>query len=92
MLPLSGLCPPHHDDVTNPRHYMFYDTEVKKMIHLALTAEEFQGWCKGNTMKYRYRAGKKIYDGLTTEQSIMKDVKKADEFEDIAYNAKMGDI
>ena len=49
-----------HDDVNNPKHYdLFPDQQVIDVIQAALTEEEFVGYCKGNALKYRLRAGDK---------------------------------
>lgn len=49
-----------HDDVNNPKHYdLFPDQQVIDVIKSALTPEEFSGYCKGNALKYRLRAGDK---------------------------------
>ena len=47
---------------------LFPDMEAIEAIKLVLTPEEFIGYCKGNALKYRLRAGKK--DKL--EQDIAK--------------------
>lgn len=62
------------DEVVSPNHYqLFPDTTVIDIIREVLTTEEFVGFCKGNSLKYRLRANKKG-DGLT-------DIKKAEEYE-----------
>jgi hypothetical protein len=50
-----------HDAVEHPSHYtLFADGwEVVDVIRSSLTTEEFLGWCKGNWLKYRLRAGEK---------------------------------
>jgi hypothetical protein len=48
-------------------------TEVIDLIHDYLTPEEFRGYCKGNILKYRLRAGHK---GDATE-----DIAKAKQYE-----------
>lgn len=58
------------DAVHKPNHYQLFadGTEAIDVIRAALTPEEFAGYCKGNVLKYRLRAGKK--DAL--EQDIAK--------------------
>lgn len=58
------------DAVNKPNHYMLFadGTEAIDVIKASLTTEEFRGYCKGNVLKYRLRAGKK--DKL--EQDIAK--------------------
>lgn len=49
-----------HDDVNNPKHYdLFPNQQVIDVIQASLTEEEFAGYCKGNALKYRLRAGDK---------------------------------
>ena len=72
---------PVEDAVKSPKHYMFYDTESIEIIKAALTPEEFLGFCKGNTLKYRLRAGKK--------ELMEQDIAKADQYEKIYANYKL---
>lgn len=45
------------DAVDNPSHYRQFGKEAIDIIRSTLTAEEFAGYCKGNELKYRLRAG-----------------------------------
>ena len=46
------------DLVNDPSHYdVFPDATAIEIIEKALTYEEFIGFLKGNTLKYRLRAG-----------------------------------
>lgn len=57
------------DNVEKPSHYqLFNERQAIQVIAASLTLEEFQGYCFGNLLKYRLRAGKK--DNL--EQEIAK--------------------
>lgn len=48
------------DPINNPAHYQSLPGfESIDVIQAALTPDEFQGFCKGNMLKYRFRAGKK---------------------------------
>lgn len=48
------------DEINSPSHYMLFpDMEAIDVIKAALTPEEFAGYCKGNALKYRLRAGEK---------------------------------
>lgn len=48
------------DEINSPSHYMLFpDMEAIDVIKAALTPEEFAGYCKGNALKYRLRAGDK---------------------------------
>lgn len=50
------------DPVNNPKHYqIFPDTQVWDIISRSLTDEELIGYCKGNILKYKLRAGDKGY-------------------------------
>lgn len=46
--------------VTKPSHYAFFDgIEAIEVIARSMTVEMFRGYCMGNMLKYRLRAGKK---------------------------------
>lgn len=47
--------------INHPDHYGGEDDpyEVIKILKAVLTPEEYQGFCKGNVLKYVMRAGKK---------------------------------
>ncbi|SOB60620.1 protein of unknown function [Pseudodesulfovibrio profundus] len=45
------------DPVNLPSHYRQFGKEVIDIIRDTLTPEEFVGYCKGNELKYRLRAG-----------------------------------
>lgn len=48
------------DEINSPSHYMLFPgMESIDVIKAALTPEEFRGFCKGNALKYRLRAGDK---------------------------------
>lgn len=50
------------DLVNHPNHYKsdgVGDIECIDAIHAALTQEEFIGFCKGNNIKYTWRANRK---------------------------------
>lgn len=50
-----------NDPVNHPNHYMSDNSEIECIdaIQASLTKEQFIGFCKGNAMKYIWRAGKK---------------------------------
>lgn len=49
-----------NDPVNNPKHYnTFPGQQSIDLIKATLTPEEFQGFLKGNFLKYRFRAGAK---------------------------------
>lgn len=53
---------PTNDSVNHPSHYTDGKIECIEYIKNKLTADEFQGFCKGNALKYISRAGKKNPD------------------------------
>ena len=62
--------------VTQPKHYEFFDgVEAITIIARSMTEEGFKGYCMGNALKYRLRAGKKF----NTEE----DLKKADYYKEL---------
>lgn len=72
-IPLRG------DDVRQPSHYqVFPDVESIEIIARSMTVAEFKGFCLGNVLKYRLRAGKK--SELATME---KDLKKADFYKEL---------
>lgn len=61
------------DGVSKPSHYQVFDgVESIEIIARSMTVSEFRGFCLGNVLKYRLRAGKK--SELATME---KDLKKA---------------
>jgi hypothetical protein len=62
-----------NDSVKSPKHYSFFDSEVIDIIRSSMTKEQFIGYCKGNSIKYRLRAGKK--------DDALQDILKAEQYE-----------
>lgn len=59
------------DQVNSPHYYqIFPDMQALDVIQHTLTIEEYQGFLKGNILKYRLRAGAK--DPGKTQQDIDK--------------------
>lgn len=56
------------DNVHSPSHYCQGGIECIKAIEASMTHEEFQGYCKGNVMKYVWRF---------REKNGLEDLKKA---------------
>ena len=56
------------DNVNHPNHYCQGGIECIKAIEASMTPEEFQGYCKGNVMKYVWRF---------SEKNGLEDLKKA---------------
>lgn len=75
------------DPVNQPQHYQFFpDLEAIEVIARSTTQEQFYGYCLGNRLKYRLRAGNK--DKL--EQDIAKSDKYLELYEQykgLCYNA-----
>lgn len=73
--------------VDKPKHYQFFpDLEAIEVIARSMTQEQFYGYCLGNRLKYRLRAGNK--DKL--EQDIAKSDKYLELYEKckgLCYNA-----
>lgn len=75
----AGICTcrpldasPKDDAVKAPSHYQLFDgTESIEVIARAMTTSEFRGFCFGNILKYRLRAGKKS-DLANMEQDLKK--------------------
>lgn len=43
------------EEVLSPAHYSMGDIECIDAIEASMTKEEFEGYCKGNVMKYLWR-------------------------------------
>ena len=56
------------DNVNHPSHYTQGGIECIKAIEASMTPEEFQGYCKGNVIKYCWR---------WREKNELEDLKKA---------------
>jgi len=52
------------DMVNHPPHYTSGRVETIEAIQSALSMDEFHGYCKGNAMKYIWRAGLKSMDWI----------------------------
>lgn len=64
--------------VNHPNHYMLANgLESKDVVRAILTPEEYKGWCKGNALKYQFRAEKK--DPTKTKEDYQKAVWFLDE-------------
>lgn len=70
-----------NDKIKNPKHYQIIDGfESIDIIACSLTIDQFKGFCIGNILKYRIRAGKK--------DELEQDIAKANEYEIIFQNKK----
>ncbi len=77
--------PNSSDAVNKPSHYQFFEgVEVIEIIASSMTCEQFKGYCLGNRIKYRLRAGNK--DKL--EQEIAKSDKYVELYDEHKYLCK----
>lgn len=61
------------DAVNSPKHYQFFpDLEAIEVIARSMTKEQFYGYCLGNRLKYRLRAGNK--------DKLEQDIAKSDKY------------
>ncbi|UVX29024.1 nucleotide kinase [Klebsiella phage VLCpiA1o] len=59
--------------VHSPKHYQFFpDLEAIVVIARSMTQEQFYGYCLGNRLKYRLRAGNK--------DKLEQDIAKSDKY------------
>ncbi len=73
------------DAVNKPSHYQFFEgVEVIEIIASSMTCEQFKGYCLGNRIKYRLRAGNK--DKL--EQEIAKSDKYVELYDEHKHLCK----
>ncbi|SUP42285.1 DUF3310 domain-containing protein [Veillonella criceti] len=74
----------NEDMVHNPSHYKLrgLDIESVDVIESVLSDEEYRGWCKGNALKYLFRAGKK--------DDELQDLRKCDVYVNWAIKAMEG--
>lgn len=62
------------DAVNHPKHYaVFEQLEAIEVIASSMTTEQFYGYCLGNILKYRLRAGGK--------DDVMQELGKADKYQ-----------
>ncbi|NOR58435.1 MAG: DUF3310 domain-containing protein [Sulfurimonas sp.] len=67
------------DVVNNPNHYkLFPEMEVIDLIRKTLTTEQFAGYCMGNMLKYKLRAGEK--------DDVTQDLAKAEKYKEWLYD------
>lgn len=69
------------DAVNSPKHYQFFpDLEAIEVIARSMTQEQFYGYCLGNRLKYRLRAGNK--------DKLKQDIAKSDKYLELYYQHK----
>lgn len=77
--PLTQTAAP--DAVNSPQHYQFFpDLEAIEVIARSMTQEQFYGYCLGNRLKYRLRAGNK--------DKLEQDIAKSDKYLELYYQHK----
>ena len=64
-----------HDAIIRPSHYDMMGANTIEILAAALTEAEWRGFCLGNTLKYRIRAGKK--------DDLQQDIDKANNYEQL---------
>lgn len=65
--------------VKRPSHYQVFDgLESIEVIARSMTVSEFRGFCMGNVLKYRLRAGKK-----SDQANVTKDLAKAEFYKEL---------
>lgn len=77
----EGASPTTVEDpsVKQPSHYQVFDgLESISVIARSMTVEQFKGFCMGNTLKYRLRAGKK-----SDQANVTKDLAKAEFYKEL---------
>ncbi|QGZ00742.1 nucleotide kinase [Klebsiella phage VLC4] len=75
-LPEELPAPKASDAVNSPKHYQFFpDLEAIEVIAHSMTQEQFYGYCLGNRLKYRLRAGNK--------DKLEQDIAKSDKYSEL---------
>lgn len=70
---IQESAPKAPDSVNSPKHYQFFpDLEAIVVIARSMTKEQFYGYCLGNRLKYRLRAGNK--------DKLEQDIAKSDKY------------
>lgn len=77
----SGEEPSEHDAVHSPNHYsVLGGLEAIKIIRNTMTDDQWYGYCLGNIMKYRLRAGEK--------DALQQDIDKANKYKELYEELK----
>lgn len=75
-IPEEPPTPKAPDAVNSPKHYQFFqDLEAIEVIARSMTQEQFYGYCLGNRLKYRLRAGNK--------DKLEQDIAKSDKYSEL---------
>lgn len=79
IISTSTSTPGEDPQVRNPSHYQVFEgLESIEVIARSMTMGEFRGFCMGNVLKYRLRAGKK-----SDQANVHKDLSKADFYKEL---------
>lgn len=71
---IQGIVKP--DVINSPKHYaVFESVEAIQVIASSMTQEQFYGYCLGNCLKYRLRAGAK--------DDVMQELGKANKYQEL---------
>lgn len=71
---IAGIVKP--DVINSPKHYaVFEQLEAIQVIANSMTQDQFYGYCLGNILKYRLRAGGK--------DDVMQELGKADKYQEL---------
>lgn len=66
--------------VDSPKHYQFFKgIEAIEIIARSMTLEQFHGYCLGNKLKYKLRAGLKTGYG----DNLVQDTMKANKYDEL---------
>ena len=75
----AGPTPVEDPSVKQPSYYQVFDgLESISVIARSMTVEQFKGFCMGNVLKYRLRAGKK-----SDQANVTKDLAKAEFYKEL---------
>lgn len=80
---------PEADLIESPDHYVSADG--LQPIELIMSTDHDGKFCKGNIIKYAFRAGSKLYDGYDITQSEIKDLEKVKQYADFRIRQLRGE-
>ena len=68
------------DLVNSPAHYNMLDIEAIDLIEMSMTKDEFQGYLKGNALKYiiRYKHKRTTQTRYSERAMVLKKVRRND--------------
>lgn len=86
VLPKAPPAPSKPDLVVRPQHYARYQIEPIEFIMVNRLSFEI-----GNIVKYALRAGSKVYDGMSAEDSEVTDLTKVMRYAEMRIKQVQGD-